>query len=205
MKNPSDVNPQELSALIASRICHDLIGPIGAIVNGLELLEMAGGSSGPELQLISDSAYSASARLRFFRVAFGAPGDQMMARADTVTMLEQIGQDSRMKVNWLPEGAQKRSDVKLAFLALQCCEAAMPRGGEVHVMESDGSWELIARADRVAVDPALWAFLEGGAAAEEAPVPIPAKIQFMLLPATATMLGRKVLASLEDSQLTLRF
>ena len=62
----SNVN---LAALIGSRICHDLISPIGAINNGLELLGMTGSSEGPELQLITDSVGSATARIRFFRIA----------------------------------------------------------------------------------------------------------------------------------------
>lgn len=54
------------AALIGSRICHDLISPIGAINNGLELIEMSAPSLGPEMALISDSVTSASARIRFF-------------------------------------------------------------------------------------------------------------------------------------------
>ncbi|MGD9865878.1 MAG: histidine phosphotransferase family protein [Pseudodonghicola sp.] len=202
MKNPTDVNPQELSALIASRICHDLIGPIGAIVNGLELLEMAGGTPGPEMELISDSAQGASARLRLFRVAFGAPGDQMLGRSDIVTMLEQIGKGSRMRYSWLVEGAQPRSQVKLAFLALQCCEAALPRGGEVRVMEENGAWTVTASAERIAVDPGLWSWLDG---AGERVVPAPARVQYMLLPMAAEQIGRRVEAAHDDSSLTLRF
>ena len=63
-----------LSALIGSRICHDLISPIGAINNGLELLGMSGNTPGPEMELIHDSVGNASARIRYFRVAFGAAG-----------------------------------------------------------------------------------------------------------------------------------
>ncbi len=62
----SDDTPQspDLAALIGSRICHDLISPIGAIGNGLELLSMAG-AGGPEVALISDSVSNANARIRF--------------------------------------------------------------------------------------------------------------------------------------------
>lgn len=56
-----------LAALIGSRICHDLISPIGAINNGLELLGMSDTPEGPELELISESVGNASARIRFFR------------------------------------------------------------------------------------------------------------------------------------------
>ncbi|MEO0403208.1 MAG: histidine phosphotransferase, partial [Pseudomonadota bacterium] len=61
-----------LAALIGSRICHDLISPIGAINNGLELLGMSDQRDGPEIDLISESVENASARIRFFRIAYGA-------------------------------------------------------------------------------------------------------------------------------------
>ena len=58
-----------LATLIGSRICHDLISPIGAINNGLELLELTGGAQGPEMDLISNSVEHAEARIKFFRIA----------------------------------------------------------------------------------------------------------------------------------------
>lgn len=207
MKKPTDVNPQtptpDLVATVASRICHDLIGPIGAIVNGLELMDMAGSViPGPERELIADSADSASARLRFFRIAFGAAGSQVIGRSDIETLLGQIGRDSRMQVRWQPAGDQPRSTVKLAFLALLCCEAALPRGGEAHVIAAEGSWTVAASGERVAVDPALWGWLDG---AGEAEALIPAKVQFALLPLAADQDGRQVRAERDATSLTLRF
>ncbi|MDA7963173.1 MAG: histidine phosphotransferase, partial [Ruegeria sp.] len=93
----SDVN---LAELIGSRICHDLISPIGAITNGLELLEMVGGSQGPEMELISGSVGSAGAKIRFFRVAFGAASDQPLGRAEVTSLLQDIEQASRVRVRW---------------------------------------------------------------------------------------------------------
>ena len=61
----------DLAALLGSRICHDLISPIGAIGNGVELLMMEGGTPSPELVLIAESVAAANARIRFFRLAFG--------------------------------------------------------------------------------------------------------------------------------------
>ena len=65
-----DQHIDNLAALIGSRICHDLISPIGAVTNGLELMSMAGGT-GPELELVNESAANANARIRLFRLAFG--------------------------------------------------------------------------------------------------------------------------------------
>ena len=207
MKKPTDVNPQtatpDLMAMVASRICHDLIGPIGAIVNGLELMDMAGGSTpGPERDLISDSADSASARLRFFRIAFGAAGSQVIGGADIETLLGQIGGDSRLQIRWQPSGGQPRSAVKLVFLALLCCEAALPRGGQLHVIEADGAWTVTASGDKVTIDPALWDWLDG---AGDPAALIPAKVQFALLPLAAEEAGRHLRAERDATSLTLRF
>ncbi|GAA6198786.1 histidine phosphotransferase family protein [Aquicoccus sp. SU-CL01552] len=207
MQKPTNVNAQtaapDLVAMVASRICHDLIGPIGAIVNGLELMDMAGGNSpGPERELIADSADSASARLRFFRIAFGAAGSQVIGRSDIETLLGQIGRDSRMQVAWKPAGDQPRSAVKLAFLALLCCEAALPRGGQAHVIEADGAWTVVASGDKVSVDPALWGWLDG---AGDAAALIPAKVQFALLPLAVDETGGQLRAERDATSLTLRF
>ena len=67
------IDNTKLTALVASRICHDLISPIGAIGNGVELLTMeSGGTLRPEFALISESVANANARIRLFRIAFGA-------------------------------------------------------------------------------------------------------------------------------------
>jgi histidine phosphotransferase ChpT len=76
-------DPIDLAALIGSRICHDLISPIGAIGNGVELLMLDGAGHGPEMALIAQSVTHANARIRFFRVAYGiASTDQRIARTE---------------------------------------------------------------------------------------------------------------------------
>ncbi len=77
----------DLAALLGSRICHDLISPLGAIGNGVELLAMSG-QSGPEMAMIEDSVRNANARIRFFRMAFGpASADQSASRTETLAIL----------------------------------------------------------------------------------------------------------------------
>ncbi len=191
-----------MSALIASRICHDLIGPIGAIVNGMELLELVGGASGPEHELIAQSATSASARLRFFRIAFGAAGEQVIGAAEIKALLQDIGRDGRLRITWHPEGGQARGLVKLAFLSLLCCEAALPRGGQVDVTEADGVWTVTASGDPVAIDPTLWDWLTG---VGNPAALIPAKVQFALLPLAATQMGRTLRPKQDATGLLLRF
>jgi len=81
----------DLNALVGSRICHDLISPIGAIGNGVELLQMESAAQGPELALISESVTNANARIRFFRIAFGAAGrDQRIGRSEVAGILADL-------------------------------------------------------------------------------------------------------------------
>ncbi len=80
----------DLATLIGSRICHDLISPIGAIGNGVELLAMTGsaGDVSPELDLISQSVENANARIRYFRISFGATSSsQIMGRQEVLSVL----------------------------------------------------------------------------------------------------------------------
>ena len=125
------VDSAKLAALVGSRICHDLISPVGAINNGLELLGMSGAVEGPELELISDSVLHANARIRFFRVAFGAAGDQQMGRAEILSILEDVSKAGRMSYSWAPLEGSSRSDVRMVFLALLCLETALPYGARL--------------------------------------------------------------------------
>lgn len=195
----SNVN---LAALIGSRICHDLISPVGAINNGIELLTMAGNVPGPEIELITESVCNASARIRFFRVAYGAAGDQMLGRAETVSILRDLYGKGRLGVAWGPLEAQPRNAVRLAFLALQCLETAMPYGGRIEVERADESFILTGRADKLNVDADLWALL----ADREAPASLqPSQVQFALMPTIAGDEKRGITVNSSDNQISIRF
>ncbi|MEX0338830.1 MAG: histidine phosphotransferase family protein, partial [Arenibacterium sp.] len=131
-----------LATLIGSRICHDLISPVGAITNGLELLEMSGSMDGPELELISDSVQNAGARIRFFRIAYGMASDQMLGRLEVTSVLKDISAGGRLRFDWRPDAPHPRALVRLAFLALQCCETAMPYGGGVRIYNFGERWDI---------------------------------------------------------------
>ena len=137
-----------LSALIGSRICHDLISPIGAINNGLELLGMTAGQSSPEMALISESVENAAARIRFFRVAYGAAGEQMMGRPEIASILKDLTKGGRLEYEWEPEAPAPRAQVRLVFLAVQCIESSMPYGGKVTIKIDDGRWVLLGSANK---------------------------------------------------------
>lgn len=125
-----------LAALVASRICHDVIGPVGAISNGLELVETLGDTATPEdFSLISDSAQAARARIEFMRIAFGRPGVQGKV---TISDLEQILRaaypSERLKIS-INASAQEcePSVMREISLAVMCAEKALPRGGSILV------------------------------------------------------------------------
>ncbi len=195
----SDVN---LAALIGSRICHDLISPIGAINNGLELLTMSGAAEGPEMDLIGESVGNASARIRFFRIAFGAAGDQMVGEAEASSILRDLYHGSRLDVVWSPTDPQPRATVRLAFLGLLCLETAMPYGGSIAADQQDGHWTLSGTADKLNITPEIWSWLE--AAGDKPPVQ-PSHVQFALLPNIAMDEGRQVKFDANDTQITLSF
>jgi histidine phosphotransferase ChpT len=120
----------ELIALLGSRLCHDLISPMGAIGNGVELMAMSGGPMSPELQLIAQSVNAANARLKFFRVAFGqASPDQRLGAPEIRNLLRDMAQTGRLTYDWRAEGDHARRVVKLCFLSLLCFETALPWGG----------------------------------------------------------------------------
>lgn len=169
----------DLIALLGSRICHDLISPLGAIANGVELLTMSGGGSSAELSLISDSVESANARVRFFRIAYGAASaSSTLNLAEIKQILADVGRNSRMRVSWEPTGPLPRARVKLAFLLLQCFESALPYGGEVRVAQKIHGWEMTGGAERLKVDARLWELLETPAAETEL---VPANVHFALV------------------------
>lgn len=196
------VDSANLAALVGSRICHDLISPVGAINNGLELLGMANALEGPELELISDSVNNANARIRFFRVAFGAAGEQDLGRAEVSSVLEDVSKGGRIKYSWDTAEPAARRDVRIAFLCGLCMESALPYGGTVEISREDSSWFVRAQGRKLNPDPQVWSVFE----TNDVPAEItPALVQFALLPQLAQEAGRKITFEQDDTQLMLRF
>ena len=190
-----------LAALIGSRICHDLISPIGAINNGLELLGMSDDREGPEIDLITESVENASARIRFFRIAYGAASNTPMGRSEVVTILRDVTSGGRLTVNYGPMDDQPRWAVRMVFLAIQCLEASMPYGGQIEASCASGQWMITGQASKTNADPALWAVLKGA----EPDGLAPAHVQFALLPAVAADVKREVTSDASEGELTIRF
>ncbi len=192
----------DLTALLGSRICHDLISPLGAIGNGIELLMMSGAALGPEITLISESVSNANARIRFFRIAYGlaSPG-QTVARNEIRSILDDMTRGGRLGIDWQVGGDALRTDVKLAFLALQCMESALPHGGRVTVSRTEG-WVIEARGDRLKIGPDLWARLDGSGPGAEVAA---AHVQFALLPEEARRNGRDLSVETGSGRVAIRY
>ena len=195
-------DPPDLSALIGSRICHDLISPLGAIGNGVELMGLAG-ARGPEIELIAQSIENANARIRFFRVAFGmAQPDQTIAQSEVAGILRDLNESGRLVVDWQPSAALLRRQVKLAFLLLQCFESAMPRGGHVTVRLVGDEWALTGEAEMLRIDPDLWMMLS-------APVTRPdleaSQVHFALAARAAAAIGCQLIVETSEKIARVRF
>ena len=128
----------ELAALLCSRVCHDLISPVGAIVNGLEVLD---DNPKPEdrefaLDLIRKSAKTASARLQFCRLAFGAAGSSgaQIDLGDAQAMARGHLEDGKTTITWnLPRVLLPKNRVKLLLNMMVIAQQTIPRGGVLTV------------------------------------------------------------------------
>ena len=128
----------ELAALLCSRVCHDLISPVGAIVNGLEVLD---DNPKPEdrdfaLDLIRKSAKTASARLQFCRLAFGAAGSAgaQIDLGDAQNMARGHIEDGKITIVWnLPRLLLPKNRVKLLLNMMVIAQQTIPRGGTLTV------------------------------------------------------------------------
>lgn len=198
MKGNSD-----LAALIGSRICHDLISPLGAIGNGIELLSLTGVADSPEMALIAESVENANARIRFFRIAYGgAVPEQAIARSEITSTLAAAARGGRLSYFWQVEGDQPRQDVRIAFLVLQCLETAMPYGGDIHIHRDGDTWVITGEAERLKVDEDLWTSLIN----PRRRVPVtPALVQFHMLPDIAAAAGRVLALKIAAERIVMQF
>ena len=193
----------DLAALVSSRICHDLISPIGAINNGLELLGMSGQAhDGPEMSLIAESVMNASARIRFFRIAYGATSEHEIGRAEVVAILNDLMDSGRLNVEWGPLEAQPRNAVRLAFLAIQCMETAMPYGGRIEVSCSRKQWKIHGKAKKFNAIDDLWSIITAG---NVDPNLASTHVQFAMLPAAVTDQNRDICVIKTASDITIQF
>ncbi len=192
----------DLSALVAARLCHDLISPIGAIGNGLELLQLTQPAASVELDLVAGSLGSALAKLRFYRLAFGPSDPSARLSLDETRALTGAMYQNRFTVEWGAEADElPRSTVQLACLALLCLEKSLPMGGVARIAVTDGEIALAVEGRRTAPPAELWAHATVGA-----PLPAlrPDGVQFALLRRALVDSGSQLDAEFEESAARVR-
>ncbi len=191
----------DLGALIGSRICHDLVNPLGAIGNGVELLAMTG-TAGPEVALIADAVAQANARIRLFRLAFGAAAaDRRIGRPEVLGLLADLTRGGRISAGWSSAADLARAEVRLALLGFMICESAMPWGGRIAVAQEGAAWRVEGTAPRLRLDEAAWARLQGPGEAGLTP----AQVQFALLAEGAARMGRRLTVERAEGRVGLEF
>ena len=193
----------DLAALLCSRVCHDIISPVGAINNGLELLE-EGGADEDAMMLIRKSAINASARLQFARIAFGAAGSAGMQidTGDAQAVATAFLNNEKPELEWNgPRALLPKNKVKLLLNLILVANSAIPRGGKLTVTlddpETDPRFTIVARGPMLRV-PAKFLELHAAQPLDE---PIDAhSVQFYytLLLARETGMEISIRASAED-------
>ncbi|MEJ2433231.1 MAG: histidine phosphotransferase family protein [Pseudolabrys sp.] len=171
----SSIEALDLAALLCSRVCHDLISPVGAIINGLEVMEEEKDEATRTfaLDLIKKSSNTASAKLQFARIAFGAAGSAgaQIDTGDAEKVARGFFEDDKTKLTWnLTRVLLPKNRVKLLLNLLLIAGHAIPRGGTLTVDalgegESMG-FKVTAAGTNAKVAPATAALLAGDAGKE---------------------------------------
>ena len=142
MPADAELSDLEFAALISSRICHDVISPVGAIANGLEVLAEESDQAMREhaFDLIRQSAAKASAKLQFDRLAFGAAGSQgaQIDLRDAENVTRGILDGDKHQLDWSgPAAMLPKNKVKLLLNMIAIGLYALPRGGSIKVNIAD--------------------------------------------------------------------
>jgi histidine phosphotransferase ChpT len=170
----------EFASLLCSRLCHDLLSPVGALNNGIELLT---DEHDPEmrarcLDLLGESARASANKLKFFRLAFGAAGgfaDEVDTREARVAIEGLFGGDGRIQLGWMVDmPTMGKSALKVLLNLVLIAGDSLVRGGRLDVgAETHGEGiDIAVRAEgpRIVIDAELKLAL-AGEASEEAIAP----------------------------------
>ncbi|MGI9484110.1 MAG: histidine phosphotransferase ChpT [Hyphomicrobiales bacterium] len=139
MSDLSTLSDIDLAALLCSRVCHDVISPVGAIANGLEVLDDEDDASMKEIamDLVRRSAHQASAKLQFCRIAFGAAGSagSHLDLKDAGEVAKNFIGDEKIDLVWeTPNETREKNQVKLLLNLLLLATTSIPRGGNIAVL-----------------------------------------------------------------------
>ncbi|MGD9472306.1 MAG: histidine phosphotransferase family protein [Novosphingobium sp.] len=173
----NETNPLDLASQLCSRLCHDLLSPVGALSNGLELLA---DEKDPEMrqrcmELLEQSARISADKLKFFRLAFGAAGGfgDMVAADEPRSLIDALVRNNdRVTINWaLGLAEMSKPAVKVLLNFAQLGIDALVRGGTLDIgMEMrEGAAEIVVRATgpKIAFDPTIGKALDGSLPADE--------------------------------------
>ena len=157
----------DLASLLCSRVCHDIISPVGAIANGLELMDdpdTDAAMKATALDMVRSSAKTATAKLKFCRIAFGASGSAGahidMGEAGEIAK-DFVGEE-KVKLDWqAPRENRPKAEVKLLLNMLLLGIAGIPRGGVVTVTAVDRIFKVSATGERAKVPQAMADVLHG--------------------------------------------
>jgi histidine phosphotransferase ChpT len=204
-----DIDPLELAALVASRVCHDIISPVGAIVNGLEVLEEEKDEQMREfaMDLVQKSARQASAKLQFSRLAFGASGgagaeiDMVDAGRCAAALMER----EKAELDWqVTAGLLPKAQAKLVMNLLIIALNSVARGGKITVAAEREAEEtvirVVAEGDRARLPAGVREVIAEGAT----PNPLDAHaVQPLYTALIAREAGMGITASLEENRVVL--
>ena len=159
----------DLAALLCSRVCHDVISPVGAIANGLELIddpEMDAETKETALDMVRSSAKTAAAKLKFCRIAFGAAGSAgaLIDMGEAGEIAKAFVGSEKAKLEWnAPRENRPKQQVKLLLNMMLMAIAAIPRGGVVTVKAEGDVFTARAEGERAKVPEAIAEVVAGTA------------------------------------------
>ena len=161
----------DLASLLCSRLCHDMLSPVGALSNGLELLsdETDEAMRKQCIELLEQSARISTDKLKFFRLAFGAAGGfgEAIPIDEAQSVIAALASDAkRVEINWaIAEPSLPKPAIKVLLNLSQIALDALVRGGtlDIGAEQRDGASEIVVRAagPRIAFDPAVGKALDG--------------------------------------------
>jgi histidine phosphotransferase ChpT len=162
----------DLAALLCSRVCHDIISPVGAIANGLELMDdpdVDAAMKATALDMVRNSAKTATAKLKFCRIAFGASGSAgaQIDMGEAGEMAKAFVGDEKIRLDWqAPRENRPKAEVKLVLNMMMLAMAGIPRGGVVTVTVDGRNFAVKAQGERSKVPQAMADVLIGIAGIE---------------------------------------
>lgn len=192
---------KNLASLLSSRLCHDLANPLGAIQNGLELMELSGAHRTPEFELTVNSVQSANARLNFYRIAFGPNKSGNSSARETAKILTDVYANTRCQVQYKIAQDISLEQAKLLFLLVLCLESSLPRGGQILLTANSSSFIVAANGININCDNEKWDHLLG---VKEHTALTPAEIHFELARISVQDASRNIDITRDDTQVEIR-